>query len=273
MKKMKLLAIIVLIILICIIGFFIGHKFINKDAANSSDKQIKTTETSTKTSTQKDTVASTKSNENSNAVNTQSTKTQTIATQSVKVKNVSTQGNQTQETPQNQGTIIYKVPNGSYTQNTILVTNTTGKDISSGLLNEYLRSWIMEDQNNCEGICDATGTFWGQPWLNKVSDKTVVNAFIDANGEAALSENITASEFVKTTQQLDLLTINSVPFTLAQAKAIILNMLQQDNYATPSEVTKIVLEQGAPSVYEVYTKQSGNNIYWTVDANTGYAHG
>ncbi|MGL5416332.1 MAG: hypothetical protein ACRDAU_11780 [Clostridium sp.] len=269
MKKMKWLVIAILIIIICIVGFFIGNKFINKDII-SSNKPIKNTETNTKSAVTQSNKVQENNTQNNNI---QSPKTQTTATQSVKTQNVSNQGSQKQETPQNQGVITYKVPNGSYAQNMVLVTNTTGKNISSELLNEYLRSWIMEGQNNCEGICDATGTLWEKLWLDKVSDKTIVNAFIDANGEAALSENITANEFVKATQQLDLLTINDVPFTLAQAKSIILNMLQQDGYATPSEVTKIVFVQGAPNIYEVYTKQSGDNIYWTVDANTGYAHG
>ena len=52
-------------------------------------------------------------------------------------------------------------------------------------------------------------------------------------------------------------------------------MLQEDGYATPSEVTKIVFvkDTQGPSVYQVYTKESGNYVFWTVYANSGYAHG
>lgn len=125
----------------------------------------------------------------------------------------------------------------------------------------------------CNGICDATGTYWEEPWLNKVPQETIYQAFIDANGTSALSQNITANEFIKATQELDRLTENNIPFTLSQAKVLILDMLQKDGYATPSEVTKIVLVKGSPSVYEVYTKESGDNVFWTVYANTGYAHG
>ncbi|MDO4535682.1 MAG: hypothetical protein Q4B63_07740 [Clostridium perfringens] len=173
------------------------------------------------------------------------------------------------------GTITYSVPSNMFTSSVIVVKNTTGKAISEAQLDEYLRSWIIVGQNGCSSICDADGTYWSEPWLNKVSQETLYQAFVNANGESALSQNITANEFIKATEELDRLTANDVPFTLSQAKALILNMLQEDGYATPSEVTKIVFvqETQGPSVYEVYTKESGNYIYWTVYANSGYAHG
>ncbi len=195
---------------------------------------------------------------------------------SASIKASSDTTNNTTSEKTNSGTITYTVPSSQYTSSAVVVENTTGNPISESQLDGYLRSWIMVGQYNCQSICDATGTYWEKPWLNKVSQETLYQAFLDANGEAALSKNITANEFIKATQELNRLTANDVPFTISQAKTLILNMLQEDGYATPSEVTKIVFvqgQQGYSGYYEVYTKESGNNVFWTVYANTGYAHG
>ncbi|MGL5616293.1 MAG: hypothetical protein ACRDD2_08705 [Sarcina sp.] len=178
----------------------------------------------------------------------------------------------------NSGSITYSVPpvnsvTNQYLQSAVVVTNSTGNNISSEQLNQYMRSWIMSGQNNCAGICDATGTYWEQPWLDKVPDSVLVQAFVDANGEVALSKNITAGEFVKATVELDRLTANDVPFTMAQAKELIISMITKDGYATASEITKITFNEGTPAYYTVYTKESGTWPFWTVVANTGYAHG
>ena len=179
-------------------------------------------------------------------------------------------------------TITYNVPNDRlsfYPVDSILVRNTTNKDIPSNKLNEYMRSWIMVGQNSCAGICDATGTLWEKVWLDKVPNKVVVQAFINANGKEALSKNITANEFIKATQELDGLTAQDVPFTLKQATKIIEGMMEKDGYASPSQIVKVVFtpsnHKGRPGYYSVYTKESMkyNSSDWTVFANTGYAHG
>ena len=179
-------------------------------------------------------------------------------------------------------TITYNVPNDRlsfYPVDSILVRNTTNKDIPSNKLNEYMRSWIMVGQNSCAGICDATGTLWEKVWLDKVPNKVVVQAFINANGKEALSKNITANEFIKATQELDGLTAQDVPFTLKQATKIIEGMMEKDGYASPSQIVKVVFtpsnHKGWPGYYSVYTKESmkSNSSDWTVFANTGYAHG
>ena len=174
---------------------------------------------------------------------------------------------------QNLGIIKYSIPQGAYSLNTVVVTNTTGKAISSNELSQFLRSWILKGQYNNDYIPTDMGTQWASPWLNKVSNKTIMQAFIEANGQAALSKNITANEFIKATQKLNDITINNIPFSLSEAKTLIVNMLEQDNYAKPSDVTKIVLVTGSPNVYKVYTKESGNNVFWIVAANTGNARG
>ena len=185
------------------------------------------------------------------------------------------------------GSISYIIPKASsyiggriaYPVDSILVRNTTNKDISANKLNEYMRSWIMIGQNNCADICDATGTLWGKEWLDKVPNEVLVQAFINANGKEALSKDITANEFIKATQELDRLTAQDVPFTLKQATKIIEGMMEKDGYASPSQIVKVVFtpsnHKGWSGYYSVYTKESmkSNSSDWTVFANTGYAHG
>ena len=137
----------------------------------------------------------------------------------------------------------------------------------------------MVGQNNCAGICDATGTLWGKEWLDKVPNEVLVQAFINANGKEALSKDITANEFIKATQEFDRLTAQDVPFTLKQATKIIEGMMEKDGYASPSQIVKVVFtpsnHKGWSGYYSVYTKESmkSNSSDWTVFANTGYAHG
>lgn len=239
---------------------------------NSSSKAVSTVNNTASEGTTSNT------NSTSNSKATSSTaKASNDSTSATTSNNTTATGTTSSSTTEktNSGTITYSVPSNMFTSSVVVVENTTGKAISESQLDQYLRSWIMVGQNGCSSICDADGTYWSEPWLNKVSQETLYEAFVNANGEAALSQNITADEFIKATEELDTLTENDVPFTLSQAKALILSMLQEDGYATPSEVTKIVFvqETQGPSVYEVYTKESGNYIFWTVDANSGYAHG
>lgn len=229
-----------------------------------SNSPIKTISSNNVTSTSTKALSNTKTSSNSSVNSTSKTTTDNNQSSSDSTNSTSTK---------NSGTISYNVPSTMYQESTVLVENTTEKPISKAQLNEYLRSWILVGQTNSYGICDASGTLWEEPWLNKVSQETLYQAFIDANGEAALSLNITDSEFIKATQELDKLTMNDVPFTLPEAKSLILEMLEKDGYDTPSEVTKIVLVKGSPSIYEVYTKESGDNAFWFVLAYSGYAHG
>ncbi len=295
--KKIIIPIAIAVVVACGAGYYCYNtvKATSSSSVTTSSSSLSSTEVSsenastTNVSASEHTKAISKSNEdasndviNSNTSSKATSSNSTKTTQSVDVdtsSNATSSSSSTSKTSNtngiisNSGTITYSVPSDSYSPSTVLVKNTTGNPISEAKLNEYLRSWIMVGQENCQGICDATGTLWSEPWLNKVSQNTMYQAFVDANGEAALSQNITANEFIKATQELDTLTENDVPFTFSQAKNLILEMLQEDGYATPSEVTKITFVQGTPSVYEVYTKESGNYVFWTVYANNGYAHG
>lgn len=232
---------------------------------NSTDNNINSNNISNVESKNSNNLNNTNSNNTNNNVNTNNTNSNNTSSSN---KSSNEKGN---------GAITYSIPTTNnleeYPQSSVIVTNNTGNNISSEQLNKYMRNWIMIGQNNCAGICDATGTYWEQPWLDKVPESVLVQAFVDANGQLALSKNITAGEFVKATVELDRLTAKDVPFTMDQAKKLIISMITKDGYATASEITKITLNQGSPSYYTVYTKESGTWPFWTVIANTGYAHG
>ncbi len=281
---MKKILVIITIIILGTIVFFVGKNLLSSKKAiaeplsinntkasenNTTTKtNIKNTTTSTVNLNIKNTNTDNKNNHNITSVNN-SSNSETL--NSSNNKNIPSKPLDNTEA----GTISYNVPNYSYSNDTVLVKNTTGKPISSTQLSKYIKSWILVGQNNYAGLFGGLGTFWAKPWLDKVPASVVKEAFIKANGVTALSNNITAIEFVKATQELDVVTAKDVPFTLAQASVLIKGMLQKDGYADPSQVVKITFQKGDPGYYLVYTKESlkYNTSYLCVYANTGYAHG
>ena len=237
---------------------------LNASESNSNNKNVGTNSipenNSNITNNANSTTYHTNLNNNANTQNTTNIANNT---------NSATQSNKENNTVN--GTITYNSQSSSTQKNSIVITNTTNNPIPLNKLTKYMRNWIIADQSDSNGINAAT--FWAKPWLDKTSNKLLIQAFINANGDNSLSKNITFSELKKATLELNKLTLNAVPFTLPEAKALILTALQKDGYANPDQVTKITFTQGEPSVYTVYTKQSKNWPFWTVYANTGYAHG
>ena len=169
-------------------------------------------------------------------------------------------------------TIKWTLNNGESSDiNTVVVENTTGNNISNTALATYIREWILKSQYYYSGFADCNGTMWQSQWLDTISNSELVSSFERANGNEALSENITANELNKAAMILSDTAVkeNYTPFTTEQATTYIKEMLAQ---AYPSQVvTKVVLHSG---LYYVYTKQSGNsNPWWYVYASTGYATG
>lgn len=282
---MKKILVIITIIILGSIGFFIGKNLLSSKKAIAEPLSINNTKTSenntiTKTNI-KNTTTTSKVNSDIKNTNTDNKNNHNITlvnnSSNSETSNSNTNKNITSKPLDNTeaGTISYNVPNCSYSNDTVLVKNTTGKPISSTQLSKYIKSWILVGQNNYSGLFGGLGTFWAKPWLEKVPASVVKEAFIKANGVNALSNNITAIEFVKATQELDVVTAKDVPFTLAQASVLIKGMLQKDGYANPNQVVKITFQKGDPGYYLVYTKESlkYNTSYWCVYANTGYAHG
>ena len=172
----------------------------------------------------------------------------------------------------NHSTIKWVLGNGESSDvNTVVVENTTGKNISNATLATYMRDWILNSQYYYNGFADCNGTMWQSQWLDTISNSELVSSFESANGNEALSENITANELNKATMLLSEIKTeeNYTPFTTKQATIYIKEMLKQ---SYPNQVvTKVVLHSG---LYYVYTKQGGNNNpWWYVNASTGYATG
>ncbi|MGL5617165.1 MAG: hypothetical protein ACRDD2_13200 [Sarcina sp.] len=172
--------------------------------------------------------------------------------------------------------------NSQILPSTILVENTTGNPISNSMLNNVIRNWILNWQFNYNTYCVATGENWAPQWLNAIPDSALINAFVQANGEAALSKNITAGEINKGAA---LYTEESYkmpmpfPFSQAQATVYIQQMLNQDYKGT--EISKIVFHPdsngNSAGLYYVYTKkmlaEGYKQPFWYVYSNTGQATG
>lgn len=173
--------------------------------------------------------------------------------------------------------------NSSFPMNTVIVENTTGKAISDNMINNIMRSWILTWQFNSQAYCVATGENWAKQWLDAIPNSALINAFIEANGETALSKNITANEINKGAM---LYTKESYskpypfPFDQKQAQVYIQQMLNK-NYPG-NIIEKIVFHpdikgQNTAGLYYVYTnvsiKEHFHQPFWYVYSNTGQATG
>ena len=132
-----------------------------------------------------------------------------------------------------------------------------------------MRQWILVGQYNYSGFSDLNGTVWGKQWIDNVSNKELVTAFVKANGENSLNKNITPAELNKAAMQLTPMILKQpMPFSVKQATKYIKQMMSQ---SYPNQiVTKIVSDNGG---YKVYTKQLGNTPFWYVNGYTGAATG
>ncbi|MGL5574608.1 MAG: hypothetical protein ACRDCW_03525, partial [Sarcina sp.] len=172
--------------------------------------------------------------------------------------------------------------NTPFPMNTVIVQNTTGNPISDSMLNSVIRNWILNWQFNSQGYCVAVGENWAPQWLEAIPNSALINAFIEANGKGALSQNITANEINKGAA---LYTKESYskpypfPFDQQQAEVYIKQMLNKDYPGNIIE--KIVLHpagKGLGGLYYVYTNISEkysktNQPFWYVYSNTGQATG
>ncbi|MGL4761938.1 MAG: hypothetical protein ACRCWG_10865 [Sarcina sp.] len=172
--------------------------------------------------------------------------------------------------------------NVEFPMSTIIVKNTSGQKISDSMLYGVIKNWIFKWQYGREGFCVATGENWDSQWFDAVPHSEVINAFIQANGEAALSQNISANEINKGamlfTQQAN---SRPIPFTTKEATVYIQNMLNGDSKAYgKNDIAKVILHtyKNYPAgLYYVYTKQmlakGYKQPFWYVYTNTGQATG
>ena len=83
---------------------------------------------------------------------------------------------------------------------TIVIKNNTGEKIPQQKLIEYIKEWILNAQvNYSQG---SAATMWVPEFFNAVPDNILVEAFINANGESALSKSITGEELGNTNAEI-----------------------------------------------------------------------
>ncbi|MGL4992157.1 MAG: hypothetical protein ACRC57_13530 [Sarcina sp.] len=159
--------------------------------------------------------------------------------------------------------------------NDLIVENTTGKPISNTQLLSVIKNWILTEQYSYSGFADVNGTMWSEPWLTNIPSDQLINYFTQANGQSALSQNITAEELNKAAiASLAYAKAHPNPFSQEQTDSYIKQML---NTSYPNQtITQIIFHgndtQGG--LYYVYTKQFGTTQpFWYVASNTGYATG
>lgn len=182
---------------------------------------------------------------------------------------------QTTNTSANTIKVINYNTNQMLYANDLIVKNETGNPIPNNELVSVIKKWILTDQYQYRWFFDCNGTMWSKQWLNNIPESQLINYFIQANGESALSKNITASELNKTAKaSLAFAKAHPNPFTQAQTKIYIKEMLKQ--YDPNQVITNIVFQgnQSQGGDYSVYTKQFGNKRpYWYVESWIGYPTG
>ena len=174
------------------------------------------------------------------------------------------------------------VANGNKTENVTLNTNMispstviqeNSSKISQSQLGSIMRNWLLNEQFNYSGFADCEGTVWGQPWLNVVSNSKIMEAYVQANGEQSLSENITAAKLNKAAMQLTrIVSKGPMPLTLEQAKVYLTKLAARDGYGT---LTKIVQNKYGYVVYTAgaHTWYPASDPLWYVNGYTGYCNG
>ncbi|MGL4991613.1 MAG: hypothetical protein ACRC57_10705 [Sarcina sp.] len=247
------------------------------NTTNGTTIPISNTTNSTKDSTSNTTQTNNQSS-NTQSVPKQNSNTQPSTPQSSTNQAPTPPNNTPSKSSSTNGDSI-KIVNYSSSQiiepNDIMVENTTGKPIPNSQLLAVIKNWILNQQYSYRGFADCNGTMWSAPWLNNIPSNQLISYFTEANGEAALSQNITAQELNKTTvASLAFAKAHPNPFSQAQTDIYIKQMLQK-SYPNQT-ITNIVFHgnnsQGGD--YYVYTKQMGTSTpFWYVESWIGYPTG
>ncbi|MGL4742124.1 MAG: hypothetical protein ACRC41_15195 [Sarcina sp.] len=249
-------------------------KPINNINANTTN-----TPTNTSVPVTKSTPTSTSDSKNSSALkNTSNTSPNTPTNQPTTSQS---NNNPTNTTNKSSNTTSGTIKIVSYSKSqmlgpdSIMVENTTGKPIPDAQLLSVIKNWILNQQYNYNGFADCNGTMWSEPWLNNIPNNQLINYFIEANGKAALSQNITAQELNKTTvDSLSFAREHPNPFSKAQTDIYIKQMLKE---SYPNQTITNIVFHGSNSQggdYYVYTKQMGTSRpFWYVQSWIGYPTG
>ncbi len=145
--------------------------------------------------------------------------------------------------------------------NTIVIENTTGKAIPNSTLATYMRKWISGAQDNYYKVI-ASDT-WAPEFLNAVPNSKLVQAFINANGESALNDNITANELYNANTNLMEL-VNKKPI-LSQTQ--IYNYIYK-NILPKKDIAEIVKSN---NTYWIYSMHNGKKVLFAwLEPGTGF---
>lgn len=189
----------------------------------------------------------------------------TISSNIINKNNIEANGNNTNNTNsasnKNFGIQWVLGKNQNSTTNTIVIRNNTGEKISNKQLVQYIKNWILNAQINYSQGCAAT--MWVPEFFNVVPDNDLVQAFINSNGEEALSKSITAGELGNTNIELMKLVSENQPL-LTQSQ--IFEYIYQ-HILPKNQISKIENQRYS---YLIYSKTYGNHIlYNSLDKYTG----
>lgn len=186
----------------------------------------------------------------------------TISSNIINKNNIEANGNNTNSVSnKNFGIQWVLEKNQNLTTNTIVIRNNTGEKISNKQLVQYIKNWILNAQINYSQGCAAT--MWVPEFFNVVPDNDLVQAFINSNGEEALSKSITAGELGKTNIELMKLVSENQPL-LTQSQ--IFEYIYQ-HILPKNQISKIENQRYS---YLIYSKTYGNHIlYNSLDKYTG----
>ncbi|MGL5415811.1 MAG: hypothetical protein ACRDAU_09145 [Clostridium sp.] len=287
MKKKVIIVIVIVIVIIFIIGGVFWYSNSKNTESTKVDNKPKVTQTTQKnsdtTKTQEknnatknvkaDEVSTQKSNNGSNQNTSEVSNTaNTSNSQNMSQAKESNNSNSGENTSSGSVKLISYNVNTDLSPSNIMVENTTGQVIPDNILIQAIKSWILTYQYQYSGFADWNGTMWSEQWLNNIPDSDLINYFIQANGQSALTENITAEELYKTAgKTLQFAEEHPVPFPLNVAKQYITQMMIKDEGRTPD---KIVFHGNATQGGDYYVYVKGDsNPYWYVESPIGYGTG
>lgn len=264
MRKIVILVIIVLGLIGGVGGYFISSNSANRITNSSKQAIVHPTasnnikslispnnEPSTKSSTFSDT-----SSESNAQIQSQSNTT--ISNNVMNKKNIVASTNNTNNSTKSVSNISSGIEwvlgkNQNSTQNTVVIRNNTGEKIPNKQLVQYIKNWILNAQINYSQGCEAT--MWVPEFFNVVPDNDLVQAFINSNGRAALSRNITAGELGKTNEEVAKLIGENQPL-LTQSQ--IFEYIYQ-NILPKNQISKIVNHRYS---YWIYTVVNGKQLFY-----------
>lgn len=281
MKRLKVIIILIGIILLFIIGFFIGKEILirNKKTPEGNKAQIVSDNNVKANNSTVSTNSDEKSNLGNNVVSNTVAKNTSNSSGELQDNNGSSNKDQIKSSTStdveknsnntNKVSVITSIPKQGFTDNSVVITNHSGQVVPENVLADTMRQWILNWQYSYSGFADCNNTVWAKPWLDTISNATLAGAFVEANGQDSPYYNVMASELNNATMQLTKNQINKPwPLTYKQASEYIDNEFK--NRFGNETITKIVQNSYGYNVYSnPYNKKNKYPII-VIEGATGY---